>query len=549
MVKSEMRFLPTSGKVIRNVIFKKIAVFGPRDITDTTFTSRNKLLKIANSMHYDSRQWVIKQSLFFKENDTVNAYTLADNERYIRNLPFIQDARLYVINDNSDLADVLVVTKDVFEYGIDISNFSTNRIGAAIFNNDLFGASQAGRLGFQWDKNTAPTFNAEARYTVNNFVGSFTDISVGYSALNNSNPLDTGVYERSYFINVNRPLYRPSARLVGGITLAYNQSININSLPDSIYRDYSYKLMDVWVGYNFRNSFRKDGSLTNKPNLVVLARHYNSYFSNKPDQPHLEQDPTYNNRQYYLGQFVAFKQQYFKGKYYNGFGRTEDIPYGYTITTSFGGEKWVTRKRWYSDISFQTWQRTKHDGLLNIGAGIGSFWQKFKSEDAVIHAYSNYYSRLFYLKKNRFRQFSSLDYINCPNNFFYKPLNINNEAGIWGYKRTETNGYQRLNMRTETVYYSPVKIYGFKFNFFASLQASLLADKNESLFKSPFYSGVGIGTRIRNENLGINTLKLGAYYYPVRPKEMGQFFFEITTISDLRFDIFPIKMPNFLIFK
>lgn len=552
MVKSERRFLPTSGKTIGNIFFKRIAVFGPRDITDTTFSTRNKLIKIANSLHYDSRQWVIRQTLFFKETDTINAYTLADNERYIRTLPFIQDARIYVINDNevTGSADVLIVTKDVFEYGIDLSNFSPpNTIAASIYNNDLFGAAQSLRAGFRWDKNTSPTFNGELRYTKNNLAGSFTDFSVGYSSLNNSNPVDTGVYEKSYFININRPLYRPSARFVGGLTLAANHSMNIRSYPDSLFRDYSYRLLDFWVGYNFRNSFRKDGSLNNKPNLAVLLRRYSAYFIDKPKQPELALDPTYNTRTYYLGQFVVFKQQYFKGKYYNGFGRTEDIPQGYTITSSFGGEKWISRNRWYSDVSIQSWQRTKHDGLLNTGIGIGSFWQQWVSEDAVIHAFANYYSKLFYLKKQRIRETAFFDYITCPNNYFYKPLNINYEQGIWGFKRTQVNGYQRLNLRSETVCYSPLKIYGFKFNFFVSLQASLLTPNNESIFKSPLYSGVGIGTRIRNENLTLNTLKLSAYYYPTRPPGMGAYYFEATTVSDLRFDIFPLKMPTFLQFR
>lgn len=552
MVKSERKFFPTSGKKIQNIYFKRIAVFGPRDINDTTFSTRNKLVKLANSLHYDSRQWVIRQTLFFKENDTINAYTLADNERYIRTLPFIQDARVYVINedDDSNTADVLIVTKDVFEYGVDISNFSPpNAASAAVYSNDLFGAGQGLRVGFRWDNATTPTFNTEARYTKYNLAGSFANFTVGYTALNNNNPLDTGVYENSYFVSITRPLYRQSARFIGGFTLADNHSMNINGYPDSIYRNYSYRLLDIWAGYNFRNSFRKNGSLTNKPNLALLVRRYSAYFINRPKQPGLELDPTYNTRQYYLGQFVIFKQQYFKGKYYNGFGRTEDIPQGYTITATMGSEKWISRYRWYSDVSVQSWQRTHHDGLLNTGIGIGSFWQKTTSEDAVIHAFANYYSKLFYWKKQRIREMTVFDYIICPNNYFYKPLNINWDQGIWGFKRTTLNGYQRLNMRSETVYYSPLKIYGFKFNFFASAQLSLLAGNKESIFQSPVYTGLGLGARIRNENLSINTLKLGAYYYPVHPSGTGTFFFEATTVSDLRFDVFPLKMPTFLLFR
>ena len=84
------------GKQIRYVYYNRLKVFGTT-IEDTTVVP-NKLVRFANRLHYDTRTWVIKQSLFFREGDTVNAYKLVDNERYLRRLPFIVDARIYVIN-------------------------------------------------------------------------------------------------------------------------------------------------------------------------------------------------------------------------------------------------------------------------------------------------------------------------------------------------------------------------------------------------------------------------------------------------------------------
>ncbi|HJT74912.1 MAG TPA: hypothetical protein VJ720_12850, partial [Chitinophaga sp.] len=135
------------------------------------------------------------------------------------------------------------------------------------------------------------------------------------------------------------------------------------------------------------------------------------------------------------------------------------------------------------------------------------------------------------------------------NNYFYKPLNINNEFGIWGYRGTLLNGFQRMNLRSETVYYSPLKILGFKFNFFASVQASQLTTQSNNLFKNPIYAGVGAGCRIRNENLPINTIKISANYYPNPPYPVRSTFFEITTITDFRFDIFALRAPAFLQFR
>ena len=121
IIKSEAYFTPFAGKVIRNIYYRKVKVFGPRNINDTAFTSSMKLLRLANRLHYDSRQWVIRQSLFFREDQRVDPFELADNERYLRNRPFIQDARIYVKSAAGDSIDVEVVTKDLFEYGADLT--------------------------------------------------------------------------------------------------------------------------------------------------------------------------------------------------------------------------------------------------------------------------------------------------------------------------------------------------------------------------------------------------------------------------------------------
>jgi len=54
-----------------------------------------------------------------KEKSLLSSYKLADNERLIRSLDFIQDARILVnyIPDNPDSVDLIVVVKDLFSIG------------------------------------------------------------------------------------------------------------------------------------------------------------------------------------------------------------------------------------------------------------------------------------------------------------------------------------------------------------------------------------------------------------------------------------------------
>jgi len=111
------------------------------------------------------------------------------------------------------------------------------------------------------------------------------------------------------------------------------------------------------------------------------------------------------------------------------------------------------------------------------------------------------------------------------------------------------NGFQRLNLGSETVYYSPLKFLGFKFNFFTALQASMITNKSDDLLRNPVYLGLGGGFRVRNENLSLNTIKVSGYYYPNAPAPMKKLMLEITTIVDFRFDVSALRAPTVLNFR
>ncbi|WP_343669889.1 hypothetical protein [Chitinophaga sp.] len=547
IIKSEQYFMPFTGKVIRDIYYRKVNVFGPQNIRDTAFTTSMRLIKLANRLHYNTEEWVIRQALFFKSGDTLNPYEMSDNERYLRSRPYMQDARLYIINAGDSL-DLLVVTKDVFEYGIDIGEASTSAVRTTIYNNNLFGAGQELRVGAYWNNSYNPPWGSELRYTKYNALGTFADVSLGYTTLNNYYPLDSGVFEGAYYFNINRPLYNSSADWAGGISLRNSFAINARERPDTIFRDYRYELLEVWGGYNLIKQ-DKHSLNSQRPNLAILLGHSNQIFLKRPWQPIYKYDPVYNNHRYYLAQAIVFRNEFFKSTHFFGFGRTEDIPLGYSASFTSGWETWKGRTRAYAGIETQKFWATKMKGIFNAQFGIGSFYQNGRTEDAVIHAKLEYYSRAFRLGGGRLREFTYFDYLGNLNPYFYKPLSMNMEYGIYGYKGVPLAGYQRMNLRSETVYYSPLRILGFKFNLYTTLQATQLTLNSNNLFKNPIYGGIGLGCKIKNENLPINTLMIDANYFPNAPYPVNRIYFEITTTVDFRFDIFTLKMPDFLNFR
>ncbi len=188
--------------------------------------------------------------------------------------------------------------------------------------------------------------------------------------LNDKPDADTGQYENATYLIINRPLYSTWARFTGGLTLSFNKSVNIYNLPEITYRDYKYNLYDVWGGYNFTNQYKKTGYNSLSPNFGIEFRSFNMDFNLTPTQPELKYNPKYTSHNFLLGQFVVYHQDFFKTNYFFGFGRTEDIPMGYTYAASFAFDRWDTLKRPYTAIQAQKyWFLGKNLISTTIGSG------------------------------------------------------------------------------------------------------------------------------------------------------------------------------------
>ena len=115
--RNDKAFDKYQGLIIRNIEIKRLP-FGTRS-ADTTQTLTNTLTNIANKIHHLTKNNVIKRNLFFKENDKIQPFLFADNARFLRQLPYLQDAEISVkkLSPTSDSADILVIVKDVFSLG------------------------------------------------------------------------------------------------------------------------------------------------------------------------------------------------------------------------------------------------------------------------------------------------------------------------------------------------------------------------------------------------------------------------------------------------
>jgi len=137
--RNDQKYIRYRGKYIRNIELHDLPFGTP--ITDTATRFTNSLIRMANFFHRDTRSYVIENNLFFQKGDKVFPYLLADNERFLRDLEYIGDARIMVrrIPGINDSVDIVVITKDVLAIGGSLQVSSVNRVKVSIKEANLGG--------------------------------------------------------------------------------------------------------------------------------------------------------------------------------------------------------------------------------------------------------------------------------------------------------------------------------------------------------------------------------------------------------------------------
>jgi len=180
LTESEKKYLPYKGQIIANIYVKKVPVFGGSMYDSLEFTI-SKIERFGNSLHVNTKDRVIFNNLLFEEGDEVQPFELADNERILRQLPFIRDARILVIPRSDDeKVDILVVTRDVFSLGLNINIRDVDDIAISLIERNLFGNGWEFRNTFRYRSEFDQKVDYEGIFNIFNISGSFIGMSLKY---------------------------------------------------------------------------------------------------------------------------------------------------------------------------------------------------------------------------------------------------------------------------------------------------------------------------------------------------------------------------------
>ncbi|CAN5595598.1 hypothetical protein BH11BAC3_BH11BAC3_32070 [soil metagenome] len=549
LVETANPFLLYAGRSVR--LIRILSLGFERNIFDTTNFNNSFGVIIANAFHKNTKEKIIRNNLFFKSGSVINPYLLADNERHLRDLTYIQDARIMVepVAGSTDLVDVIVITKDVFSIGGNASVNGVDKFQLSLREENAGGSGSKIELSTLYDRFRNPKYGYGTEIIKRNIEGSFIDLKMGYqnyrSAFNSGRPEE--IY---WYANFEKPLVSVYIPWIGGLDLSLNQTSNAY-LKDSLYKsDYQYRFvnLDGWFGYNFGSKKIVTERNSSPLRKLIAMRAFKLKFDLQPGKNQNNYDYNYADISGVLMAFNLFKQKLYRTNFIYGFGRSEDVPEGFSASVTGGFTDKNRKSRSYIGVDLLHTHFNKEGFFNTYTFRLGGFTYKSKWEDVDFLLNLEHFTQLKRLSRNWLnRNFYSLGFTKQINTELNSPLILGSQFGIPYHRNGDIKADFRGTMRGETVFFNMKKYWGFRLALFLFGDLSLLTPVNLSLNKSDLYSAFGAGIRTRNENLVFGTIELRSYFFPRPVPGMKGFKVEISSNLRFKYSNTFIRKPDFII--
>lgn len=546
-VKVENPFLQYRGKIIRRIEIVRLGF--EYDINDTTQVSDNIGVRISKALHKNTSEHVIRKNLFFKEGQVLYPYLMADNERFLRELSYVKDARIAVVltSELSDSVDVLVLTKDVFSIGGKLLISNTERGRAEMREENFLGTGNRILVSGYHEQNRYPQTGIGGEFVGRNLGGSFIDLVAGYQDYRNAFSSDRN-QETIFYTRLEKPLVTGYMPTTGAIEWSYQRTRNVYD-SDSLYNariKYAYYNLDAWFGYSLDATRSLYANKEIRVHRFVALRGFKQFYQITPFAAKIVYDYRFTDFTGVLASLNIFKQTFYKSSFIYGFGRSEDIPEGFSAVATAGYVEKQNIKRPYSGVGLSLANVKKRGVYSSYTLRIGGYFFRKRFEDVDFLFDINHFTRLRNLRGNWYnRIFINAGIAAQGNPVLNSPLFLNSEFGLPYFSNGSLSSDLRATLKTESVFYNTTKFLGFRFAPFVFADAILVKPSKMNLEHSDIFTAIGGGIRTRNENLVFGTVELKGYYFPRTNGNMNEFKIDLNSNIRFRFRSSFVSRPDF----
>lgn len=506
--------------------------------------------KIGNKLQSNSKKRAIRENIFFKEWDIFDPSIIAYNEKWLRDLSYIQDAKILAMITPYDTnqVDVIVVTKDLFSYGGELLINNKDAYAAKLNNINFLGTGNSIQVNQNFENQRSPKSGWGYDVGLSNFLGTFISINAGVNQFGN-NISNNVLSARKNYISVQRPILHPNSKWLGG--MEYLETENENVFPgkwDTIFDqqlNYNLKHKDIWIGYQLTKQSKR--IKLNEYKQFIQYRYLENDFRARPIDYLLQLDRNYQNLKANFLSFTLVRQSVYRTRYLYGLGRYEDLPIGQSLTWTTGYSQIEKDRSAYLGFKFEQYKLSKKENYNHVIANIATSYINKSLQDIRFLSSLEQFSKLKYLNNGlRYRQILNLSFTQTLKNKYNEALRINSIFGIPQLNREQIKGGTRLSANWETVLYNNRAIWGFKSAPFVFGNLTYIRAVGNPILKGDIYTAIGSGMRIRNENLIFGTIELKGFYFPRTNQQVSPWNFSLITNLRYKYNSNIVDKPNYV---
>jgi len=535
-VQSITYFSHFSGKKIASVRFVRLHPFGS-SLEDTTLVATKWIEKSGNRLHMNTAKYKLRMQLLFKAGEPVNPLLMAENEKLMRDLNYIEDVAFLIepSENNPNEVNVVVISKDKFEYAVSMS-LNADNSDVEVVNENMFGLGHRLNFGMAQKNSYLPEMGIYFSYQVNNIFGHFINSTIGYS---------NTYLKKGWNVSAEKKFLTSQEVNAGGFFYENVAKYNYIAEDHPIQLDttVSYVTGDTWFLHAIpdkRNHFTK---------TILSFRYYHQEFMRRADDS-FGQSEFLRNHDFLLTGISFAKRNLYKNNLIYGYGVTEDIPYGHYYSLSGGLDKSQFGTWPYLNLSLSNAWVDKEGRYYCGRFSADGFYDQGKIKQGTVLLSGDYFSKKFYVFGDPFREFVKIEFLGGINRFKEEYLTIDGRFGIRDFYAHNLKGTNRLKFNFETVRYLKWNFYGFKFTNYLFTDFAFLSDKASSILTEDFYAGIGCGFRIYNESLVFKIIDIRLTWFPLMPPDgMSSFGTNLQGLTKSSFDDFLGRKPEVVRFQ
>lgn len=495
--KSEAYFEPFEGNTIQSIHFIKVDVL-EGDVFDTLRFASTDLGQFIQKIHVNTTDNVIEKQLLFGQGDPVDPYILADSERNIRSLPYIQDAKIYLKPDslNPSFVQAVIVVRDRFSWVLDFEGNPTNEFKMIAGNGNFLGSGHEFNLLYLQNVDASPVVGYAAEATIRNIMRSRINTTFFYG--------NNYLFEGGGFV-ISRPFISPEVRYIG--EFAYSNTFRNQDIiyGDSLYSDIGVdsRVIDTWVSRGI--------DLGDRILLNVSLRYLTSTFFQRPTVK-LDSNEVFHNRKTRLGGIFYSKINYYKAKNILAFNISEDVPVGYTVSFISGQDESEFETRYYAGVQAAVGHYHPY-GYISANLAAGRFIAAKDVFNEVLEFSGNYFSPLIPIGKVQSRIFLRSYFFTSDELSIPITANLSNDNRVRNVQGTGIAGNKIYSGTLESVFFLPRTRSGYGFAPYAFSDYGVAKEnRTADSFKKRFQT-VGAGIRIKNESFVFEMVELRFAYF------------------------------------